>query len=136
MKIDDQISHQHQFLIKVSFPAQSRNSKAPEFCKNAFLPPKRPTTIKPPTTEPTTTEPTTTKPATSLPQPAPEPKTTKKGLSIKENLSNFQLPGIHGPQSWGFLPPLSSKEDCLVQYKARIPSKSFKIGRDQYQNHP
>ena len=60
MKIDDQISHQHQFLIKVSFPYQSHNSKAPEFCKNAFLPP----TIKLTTTEQTTTKPTTTGPWT------------------------------------------------------------------------
>ena len=132
LKIDDQIGHQHQFLIKVSFPYQSHNSKAPEFCKNAFLPP----TIKLTTTEQTTTKPTTTRPATSLRQPASEPKTTKKGLSIKDNLSNFQLPGIPGPLSWGFLSPFSSKEHCLVQYQARIPSKSFKIGRDQYQNHP
>ena len=61
-----------------------------------------------------------------LPQPLPEPKTTKKGLSIKENLSNFQLPGIPGPLSWGFLSPFLLKEHCLVQYKARIPKKRSK----------
>ena len=54
-------------------------------------------------------------------------KAARQRLSIKENLGYFQIPGSDGPLSWGFLSPFLLKEHCLVQYKARIPKKTFKI---------
>ena len=51
--------------------------------------------------------------------------TANTGLSIQDNLSNFQLPGDLGPLSWGYLSPFSSKEQCLIQYKAGIHFQPF-----------
>ena len=45
---------------------------------------------------------------------------TANKLSIQDNLGNFQIPGDHGPQSWGYLSPFLSKEQCLSQYKVGI----------------
>ena len=45
---------------------------------------------------------------------------TANKLSIQDNLGNFQIPGDHGPLSWGYLSPFLSKEQCLSQYKAGI----------------
>ena len=51
--------------------------------------------------------------------------TANTGLSIQDNLGNFQLSGLFGPLSWGYLSPFSSKEQCLSQYKAGIHFQSF-----------
>ena len=51
--------------------------------------------------------------------------TANTGLSIQDNLGNFQLSGDFGPLSWGYLSPFLSKEQCLIQYKAVIHFQSF-----------